>query len=828
MKFKFFRTVLGMVMVVSMIMCSSAAIAVENEETNNVALGGDTITLELKNYVSDEVNADSGFKIAGGCAQILADPTKEDDYRNFTVNFETKAAGYYSLDIIAACYGYVPWLSNVNYSLNGAASVDLYTNENNRLMQKLDTEGTFQRGRFSIKESVYLTEGTNVLTFSCKERSSDKLKIAAALEKAVFTPKNVIPSNGVIELENYAVDNNIETMSQATASNSQITKTGNANISEEEFTIKVNVPEAARYSLGVAAGCKFNLTWLSPLSVSINGGTYESLENYVKTEYSHDTSTFGTALFTRADVINLNAGENTITLKATPRDDGGIYYSLDYISLNKLGVIKPLPENGKIEAEDYATEWEAEMTTQSTASNGAVITKKLADQTEDEVSMTVSTAEEGDYVIAVGAGCSAWAEWLSPLAISFNDGEYENLSDYGVSGVIADSDDGFRCARMTRQQAVHLSAGTNTIKFKASARTAGGVYYSIDYIDIVRVQNAESISVIPDTGRIEAEDYAEQIGMTVNTLDVASGGASAVVKNASASSDVVSIAFISDEKKQVILSVGAASQAWAPWLSPVHVQINGGKKEDLLSFNKTSTQEGEDGFRNADMVRRGNIEINKGLNVITFYAEPRTADFNGGIYYGIDYIDMAKANTELQEPEMSLQTELEVDDKVTITIMDGSAFITPADVYQLTYKSSNEAVATVDGNGLVTAVSSGTTEITVAIRANKNSDEIVLKKIITVSGEEENMVSIDNIVNNDGTVSFDVKNSIDLDKAEIYIASYDSDGILVSIKKHNVENIAANTGYKVSEILENYDESQRVRIYMWMGMYPVIDSIDVK
>ena len=823
MRLKIFTGIVGLLTAASMLTGFQPVMAEDSSAVNTA----DIITVEFEKYASNEANAAAGFTVAGDWAQILTDKTQEDDYRNFNVTFNAAASGYYTLDVIAACYvpGTSVWLSNVNYSINNGESSDL--NTGNRLMGRLDSSGTFMRTDFAKTESVYLNAGENTMTFSCKERSQDGNKIAAALDKAVFTPKNVIPSNGIVELENYATDNGTATQWQTTASNSQITKTGDKNKTEELFTVKLNVDEDASYSLGVAAGCSSYLEWLSPLSVSVNGGAYESLAGYNRTDYSKDVTTFGTALFTRPDAISLHKGENTIIIKASARAAGGVYYSLDYLNLKCLNTIRELAENGRIEAEDYVTEWGAVKRTQESPSTGISAVKQIADATEDEVSVTVKVAEEGDYAVAVRAGCAAWAEWLSPLSISFNGSAYEDLGGYEKSGIIKDSSDGLRCARMTRQTTLHLQSGENTISLKAGARTAGGVFYSVDYIDLIKVQNADSISSIPESGRIEMEDYAEQVGMSVNKLDVASNGASAAVKNAALKSDTVSLAFMSDEKKTVNFRMGIASQAWAVWLSPVYIQLNGGETEDPASYTRLAIQGGNDGFRNADMLRTTPIEINKGLNIISFSVKPRSAAYNEGIYYGIDYIDFTKANAELQSPELVMQTEFKVGDTAEISIMDGAEFVTADKVYQITYKSSNEAVAEVDGNGMITAVSPGTSEITVAIRANVNSEEVVLKQNITVEGEEQ-MVSIGEIRNDNGTVSFNVKSIVDLDSAEVYVAGYDNTGVLVSVKKHNITNLAAGKTEAVSEILGNHQNIQAIKIYVWMDMYPLISGVEVK
>ena len=794
-------------------------------------VGGDTVMIEFEDCVNS-ANADAGFTAEAEWAQISTKPANADDRREFTVTFDAAAAGYYYFDITAACYGSAEWLSNVLYSINGSGEKDLYTSGDYRLLQPLDAAGvTFRRGLFAMKEPVYLNEGTNTLTLRCGARTMNSGDlIVAALDKAVFMPKNVIPSNGRIELENYAVDNGIESLWQATASNSQIAYINDKeNMGEDEFELTVNVEETGSYSLGLATGCRQYLVWLSPLSISVNGGAYESLDGYLRTDYSGDTTTYGTALFTRPEPITLNAGENTIKIKATQRDDGGIIYSLDYLDIKPVGVTKDLPESGRIEGEGYATEWGTEITAQATSSGGMSAVKKAPGETSDEISIKINVPEEGDYVAALGAGCAAWASWLSPIEISFNEGGYEDTAHtdkYAVSGVISVSDDGFRAARITRQQTVHLNEGENTIKLRMRERADGGIYYSIDYIDLVRVQNVENIAPLPESGRIETEDYAEQVGMEKYDLDVESGGATSRVANADMTSDVVSFAFTSDEEKTVMLQIGAAAKAWAPWLSPVYVSLNGGEKEDLLSFNRIATHEGDDGFRSADMVRNGAVKINKGLNVITFYAEERDASYNGGIYYGIDYIDFTKAYDELTAPQMYLNQEMNVGDTISAIIMDGSKIVTPDTVYQLTFKSDNEEVASVDGSGLVKGVSAGTATITAAIRANRASEEIVLKQTVTVNGDTTELASVKNVKNDNGKISFDVTSSFGIDTAQAYVASYDN-GVLVSVKLQEI-SVGANGSVTVEKTLDNYDSSQNVKIFVWLDQYPLTGCVEVQ
>ena len=282
---------------------------------------------------------------------------------------------------------------------------------------------------------------------------------------------------------------------------------------------------------------------------------------------------------------------------------------------------------------------------------------------------------------------------------------------------------------------------------------------------------------------------------------------------------------MSNEKKTVNFQVGIASQAWAVWLSPVYIQLNGAEADDPANYTRLAIQGGNDGFRNADMLKNEAVELNEGLNIITFIVKQRSAQYNGGIYYGLDYIEFTKANEPLTAPELVMQTELEVGDESEIQIMDGSEFVTPDRVYQITYKSGNEAVATVDGNGKLSAVSPGSAEITVAIRVNVNSEEIVLKKTVTVEGKDQ-LISVSGISKDNAAISFNVKSSTELDAADVYIAGYDVSGALVSVKKHSINGLAAGDSKMISDSLDDYEKIESVKIFVWMDMYPLINGVD--
>ncbi|HIT85033.1 MAG TPA: Ig-like domain-containing protein [Candidatus Ornithomonoglobus intestinigallinarum] len=226
------------------------------------------------------------------------------------------------------------------------------------------------------------------------------------------------------------------------------------------------------------------------------------------------------------------------------------------------------------------------------------------------------------------------------------------------------------------------------------------------------------------------------------------------------------------------------------------------------------------------MVRNGAVKINKGLNVITFYAEERDASYNGGIYYGIDYIDFTKAYDELTAPQMYLNQEMNVGDTISAIIMDGSKIVTPDTVYQLTFKSDNEEVASVDGSGLVKGVSAGTATITAAIRANRASEEIVLKQTVTVNGDTTELASVKNVKNDNGKISFDVTSSFGIDTAQAYVASYDN-GVLVSVKLQEI-SVGANGSVTVEKTLDNYNSSQNVKIFVWLDQYPLTGCVEVQ
>lgn len=493
-----------------------------------------------------------------------------------------------------------------------------------------------------------------------------------------------------------------------------------------------------------------------------------------------------------------------------------------FLELNRIDVVNALPESGRIEAESYAVDLGMEYAGSAESSNGAVAKKVDAAAAADTASITFAVETAGTYVMAVGAGCAAWASWLSPVSVSVNGGAAEDLADYRINDVISNSNDGFRSARMTRPATINLEAGVNTVTFSATPRTAGGIYYSLDYIDLIWVQDSANIGTISENSRIEAEDFAAECGLAVNLVDVSSKGANAAVKDAALSSDVFSIAFNveGDKEASYVMSVGAACAAWAPWLSPLAVSVNGRPKEaiDTAVFTRGAIQGGNDGFRCADLTKNTNITLYNGLNVITFYASPRSSDFNGGIFYAIDYIDLVKAKAELTAPEMTLPSEYMVGDTGSILVTDGENLVTPDSVYQMTYASSDEDVAVVDGSGTVTAKGAGTAEITVALRVNKNSAEVAMKQTVTV---RQDGVYLTEAENTGGTVTFTVNTDAQLENVAAVVASY-AGGRLVDAELINIDAVEAYGTYKAQASLSSYEEGQEVKIFLWNSIGSMI------
>ena len=266
------------------------------------------------------------------------------------------------------------------------------------------------------------------------------------------------------------------------------------------FTMKVDVPVTGYYQFGAAISER---TFVSPMAVSFNGGDYEAIrydtgsvtadgigitaasDAYARTVYSSDNDTFGTNLYTRNKAIYLVEGENTITLKPGKRVESNprIFASIDFIDLSFAGA-----DYGSVidtvEAEDSGTG--LNKTAVKTASGGYVAQYGDKDATEKEVSFTINVPSAGAYTLKIGAALQANHDWLSPATLKVNGGDgiqldYEIMTQYIFKELHSET---YTPALYTVNN-VSLDSGENTLTFNFTERNAKGVYFAIDFIDIV-------------------------------------------------------------------------------------------------------------------------------------------------------------------------------------------------------------------------------------------------------------------------------------------------------------------------------------------------------
>ncbi len=310
------------------------------------------------------------------------------------------------------------------------------------------------------------------------------------------------------------------------------------------FTMKVDVPVTGYYQFGAAISER---TFVSPMAVSFNGGDYEAIrydtgniangvgitdasDAYARKEYSNDSDTFGANLYIRNDAIYLVEGENTITLKPGKRVENNprIFASIDFIDLSFAGA-----DYGSVidtvEAEDL-TGTGLNKTEVKTASGGYVAQYGDGKATEKEVSFTINVPSAGTYTLKIGAALQANHDWLSPATLKVNGGDgirlnYEIMTQYIFKELHSET---YTPALYTVNN-VSLNSGENTLTFNFTERNAKGVYFAIDFIDIVddTVKADQSVEKESMTEMQSSEQFETEDGKTVQNVGFKLEGLSA-------------------------------------------------------------------------------------------------------------------------------------------------------------------------------------------------------------------------------------------------------------------------------------------------------------
>lgn len=541
-----------------------------------------------------------------------------------------------------------------------------------------------------------------------------------------------------------------------------------------------------------------------------------------------------TGLILAASLLITSIG--TISVPVSAASDSLRIEAEDFIDTNVGTDGTKVDEIGKASA-DYYVRW-----------------KEIVTEDESTVfTMYIDVAQAGYYILHSGlsAYVSPPTAYVSSVSFTINgtDTRYVRSADgkqvdmdsssepYGIfyTNLLAMRD-------CYTYKPVYLKEGRNTIDFTVYNRNQNGnlsprFLAAIDYI-----QFEPELYPIENGAHIEAEDFIGinegTDGKSIDEIGKASGDYYVRWSQVPTNDLSTNFTIYADaaEDGEYILHAGMSAFDSRPntgYLSPISFTVNGTDTRYLRSADGSNIDMTTDYdanpyglfynklFEMRDYYTTAPVHLNKGRNIIdvTLYNRkdnPTSGNTFSSIFIaGLDYISFAKA-VELENPTAVLTTNtLHTGYTAQVKVMDGTKEITLGDVYQITYKSSNENVIGVDGNGTITARMAGTAKISVEVMVMPSSEPIPLStELITVT--DDDIYVSDFVVDDSGNVSFKVVNrgEDDLSGVAIFASCYDNDK-LIDVKMKSGVDIDSGANDGLNAKFDNFNGHMDVKVFVW-------------
>ena len=212
------------------------------------------------------------------------------------------------------------------------------------------------------------------------------------------------------------------------------------------------------------------------------------------------------------------------------------------------------------------------------------------------------------------------------------------------------------------------------------------------------------------------------------------------------------------------------------------------------------------------------VALNEGANTINIYAYVNE-DF---IRSAFDYIEVKPIQDFGTLTAAASEVSMNVGDERQMTILkENGETLSNSDAYMITYSSSNEEAATVDGNGIITANNGGEAIITAAVKENAITEPKTVRMTVKVTDSREIYFSG---ISTENGISYNVVINSALDKtANVYTAVYDSTGKLVSADVANIS--AGTTGITpVAASGAAIPAGGYAKLFVWTEMTPVLTT----
>ena len=777
-----------------------------------------TTRIEGENYLATthaSVSAGSINPSAYGAKILNVDETTSDTY---TVS--------YSLNVVEAGYYDLKAAGSIRDNLRSAWTI--YVNDPSNAPASYTATGeTFQvygigpsAGDIYNCGKVYLSAGENTLYWKFG-KAAEQDKIYAALDYVELTAHTTttVAATGTtrIEGESYAESTHASVESGSINPNAHGAKILNVDeTSNTKYTVSytLNVLEAGYYGVTAAASLKGN-TDLSEWTIYVNNAQ-NAPASYTAAGETFQIYGIGSAAGDKydCDKVYLNAGENTLYWsfeKASGRDK--LYAALDYIELTRLQMIT-VPASGttKIEGEDYT---DATITPNVRVMNDPDDGQKAVNyvsfnpshHTGEEfiVKFALDVASEGYYDLSAVATIrsqtytSDWfiyADTPENSVVSYTQG-----ADVTTTSFMKNNFKEFDCG------SIYLDAGLNILCWKVDETDApnGVLQAALDYITLT--PSAPQTVTIGDETYVEAETNAKPI------------------RSWGASGDRV-MGVISENKSNTISLIVTTAGDYMIEVSgtdgKVSISLDGGSPVTLGLGATVKTKEGAYFTNNQypydTFVLASPVALTAGAHTITVALNGDSAGA------AADYVKFVKVSEPAGISVSATDTELNVGETANISISGVNA----SEMYMVTYSSSDEAVAIVDGNGKITATGGGEAIIEVIVKKYVFSQGV--SDFITVTVDSSELLTISGAGYSNGTFAARItKNGALSGSAQAYIAVYDNSTSRKLLRSASV-TVPVTAGTQDISIPLSASEGNLIGVFVWdsASMQPLCEPTFVK
>lgn len=663
-------------------------------------------------------------------------------------------------------------------------------------------------------KTMVLKKGVHTIKISCTNTSIGLARIAvgklifepfADLELSASETTTINAKDYLVYATNFGLNGSDKIVSDQS--------NGKATI-----TIPFKVAKENVYKITIDNVSKAANTGISPLCVNVDGTEYS--DTYAWTNEGAGKIGWQVPGVLSSKRFLLSEGDHTITLHIDTADGTGRYRgAIGEISFTpaEIAVVSGT-ESTTLNAGDYDAYGTGAVSCASAGTETQHL--KFNDSTAvPSVKIPFKVDSFGSYKISVDTCSKVSHGGMSPVFVKIDNGEWAYIGTWTVIGDGSASNFGAGVSKIVSKEGFILNAGEHSIEFKVTEMTAG--YYRATVGNIVFTPDTSGVSTV------NAADYADGTtgyGKHSQNQNIAITYAApgtltvpiAVYKTGYYTLNMDLMARMSEDESSV--------RSW------IYLAVDDGDPVKLTSDNTTLVTEEVDQYPGMQPLNNYKYKkaqyLEAGIHNLTFSVnEP--CPVNAAVYgTAIKTVSATLAERFKTVSIAQRVTDYDVDSNFTINVMVDGKNISNVDAAAVTYKSSNENVATVDQQGKVTVVGMGEVEIEVAVRQFENDTaEQELKASVTYHCYENGICLYGAKATETGAEAT-LKTNKAVAANTVFAAKYDANNRLVDAAIVNSGEIAKNAEITLNAEFGAVENGQKVKFFVWDSNFkPLIKSV---